>query len=290
VNDIIVRDWVPLRGVEQSRLSEARLQAHYAIQWLTRAARAYVPPQPDDSHTNLGWDGTFGGFITHPLKDGALLSLKITDLTLGLRDGETSEHAQYFSLDGRPDAQAGQWLSEQIGARELDTHAIEAPSPYEIPMHAVSQGAPYRLTGLTDAFAELAAWFNNAGLSLGSVHRQMIARKWAASPVRCWPHHFDLATLTTLPARNADATGYVGVGLSPGDEYYDEPYFYVSVYPEPDPQVLPTLPMLGHWHGRDFMAAVATAQRIVATKNQQAETDDFLKAAIDGVIKVLMRR
>jgi hypothetical protein len=45
-------------------------------------------------------------------------------------------------------------------------------------------------------------------------------------------HHFDLATLTTLPARNADATGYVGVGLSPGDEYYDEPYFYVSVYPE----------------------------------------------------------
>jgi hypothetical protein len=30
--------------------------------------------------------------------------------------------------------------------------------------------------------------------------------------------------------------------------------------PEPDPRVLPTLPMLGHWHERDFMAAVATAQ------------------------------
>jgi hypothetical protein len=286
VNDIIVRDWVPLRGVDQSRMSETRLQAHHAIQWLARAARAYVPPQPDDSHTNLGWDSTLGGFTTHPLRGGALLSLKITDLTLGVRDGEMSEHVQYFSLDGRPDGQARQWLSEQVGARGLDAHAIEAPSPYEIPMHAVSQGAPYRLTGLTDAFAELAAWFNNAGLSLGSVHRQMIGRKWAASPVRCWPHHFDLATLTTLPARNADATGYVGVGLSPGDEYYDEPYFYVSVYPEPDPQVLPTLPMLGHWHGRDFMAAVATAHRIVATKNQQAETDDFLQTAIDGVIKV----
>jgi hypothetical protein len=286
VNDIIVRDWVPLRGVDQSQLSEARLQAHHAIQWLARAARATVPPQPDDSHTNLGWDSTLGGFTTHPLKGGALLSLKITDLTLGLRDGEASELVQHFSLDGRPDAQARQWLSEQIGARGLDTHAIETRSPYEIPMHAVSQGAPYRLTGLTDAFAELAAWFNNAGLSLGAVHRQMIARKWAASPVRCWPHHFDLATLTTLPARNADATGYVGVGLSPGDEYYDEPYFYISVYPEPDPQVLPTLPMLGHWHGRDFMAAVATAHRIVATKNQQVETDDFLQAAIDGVIKV----
>jgi hypothetical protein len=114
----------------------------------------------------------------------------------------------------------------------------------------------------------------------------MIGRKFAASPVRCWPHHFDLATLTTLPARNADATGYVGAGLSPGDEYYDEPYFYVSVYPEPDPATLPKLPMLGHWHLRDFMAAVAPAHKIVAAKNQQAETDDFLRAAVDGAIKV----
>jgi len=220
------------------------------------------------------------------LKDGAWLSLKITDLTLALHVGEGSTHVQSFSLDGRPDAQAGQWLSEQLGARGLDAHALNAPSPYEMPAHAVSQGAAYGPAALTDALAELAAWFGNAGLSLGSIQRQMIGRKFAASPVRCWPHHFDLATLTKLPARNADATGYVGAGLSPGDEYYDEPYFYVSVYPEPDPATLPKLPMLGHWHLRDFMAAVATAHKIVAAKNQQAETDDFLRAAVDGAIKV----
>ena len=63
-------DWMPLRGIDQRRLSEARLQAHYAVQWLGRVARAYVPPQPDDEHTNLGWDGALGGFTTHPLKDG----------------------------------------------------------------------------------------------------------------------------------------------------------------------------------------------------------------------------
>jgi hypothetical protein len=276
--------WAPLRGIDQRRLSEARLQAHYAVQWLARAARAYVPPQPDDGHTNLGWDGALGGFTTHPLKDGAWLSLKITDLTLALHVGEGSTHVQSFSLDGRPDAQAGQWLSKQLGARGLDAHALNAPSPYEMPAHAVSQGAAYGPAG--DTLAELAAWFGNAGLSLGSIQRQMIGRKLAASPVRCWPHHFDLATLTTLPARNTDATGYVGAGLSPGDEYYDEPYFYISVYPEPDPAALPSLPTLGHWHLRDFMAAVATAHKIVAAKNQQAETDDFLRAAVDGAIKV----
>ena len=155
-----------------------------------------------------------------------------------------------------------------------------------MPAHSISQGAAYDPAGLTDALGELAAWFGNARLSLGSIQRQMIGRKFAASPLRCWPHHFDLATLITLPARNADATGYVGAGLSPGDEYYDEPYFYVSVYPEPDPATLPSLPLLGHWHLRDFMAAVVPAHKIVAAKNQQAEIDDFLRAAVDSAIKV----
>ena len=278
--------WVPLRWVDQRRLSEARLQAHHAIQWLARATRAYVPPQPDDAHTNVGWDAALGRFTTHPLQDGAWLSLRITDLTLALHVGEGSTQVQSFSLDDRSDAQARQWLGEQLSARGLDAHALDAPSPYEMPAHAVSQGAAYSPAGLTDALAELAGWFGNAGLSLGFIHSQMIGRKLAVSPVRCWPHHFDIATLTTLPARNADGTGYVGVGLSPGDEYYDEPYFYVSVYPEPDPTALSSLPTLGHWHLRDFMAAVATARKIVAAKNQQAETDNFLRAAVDSAIKL----
>jgi hypothetical protein len=62
---------------------------------------------------------------------------------------------------------------------------------------------------------------------------------------------------------------------------------FVSVYPEPNPQLLPTLPMLGHWHERDFIAAVATAPRILNAKNQKAETDDFLRAAIRAAITVL---
>ena len=280
-------DWMPLRGIDQGRLSEARLQAHYAVQWLGRAARAYVPPQPDDEHTNLGWDGALDGFTTHPLKDGAWLSLKITDLTLALHVGEGRTQVQSFSLDGRSDAQARQWLSEQLGARGLDAHALDAPSPYEMPAHAISQGAAYGPAGLSDALDELAAWFGNAALLIGSIQRQMIGRKLAASPARCWPHHFDLATLTTLPARSPDATRYVGAGLSPGDEYYDEPYVYVSVYPEPDPAALTRLPTLGHWHLRDFVAAVATAHKILAAKNPQAETDEFLRAAVDGAIKIL---
>src|ERR1700738_1527040 len=93
------------------------------------------------------------------------------------------------------------------------------------------------------------------------VQRQMMAHKFAVSSVRCWPHHFDLSTLTTLPVRAAETTGHVGVGLSPGDEYYNEPYFYISVYPDPDSAMLPGLPKFGHWHTHEFTAAVMPARR-----------------------------
>ena len=97
--------WRPLRGIDQRRLSMARLQAHYAAQWLARAARAYVPPQPDDGHTNLGWSNTFDGFATHLMQGGTCLSLKIADLTLVLHSDERT--IQSFSLDGRTDRCAG---------------------------------------------------------------------------------------------------------------------------------------------------------------------------------------
>jgi hypothetical protein len=280
-------DWIKLRGVDRLRVSEARLQAHHATQWLARAARAFIAPRADDGHTSLGWDPIVRGFTTYPLRDGSWLSLKIVDLTIALYSGEQDGRMRSFSLNRHTDSAARQWLGEQFNARGFDAQALDTPPPYEIPAHAVSLGKPYDSAGLTDALAELAAWFGNAAISLGAVQRQMIERGCAVSPVRCWPHHFDIATLTTLPAKIGSSTRYIGAGLSPGDEYYDVPYFYVSVYPKPDPQLLPTLPMLGHWHERDFMAAIATAPRILGAKNQMAETDDFLRAAIAAAIKVL---
>jgi hypothetical protein len=209
-------DWRPLRGIDQRRLSMARLQAHHAAQWLARAARAYVPPQPDDGHTNLGWSNTFDGFATHLMQGGTCLSLKIADLTLVLHSDERT--IQSFSLDGRTDAQARQWLGEQLGARGLDARALDASSPYEMPAHAVTQCGAYGVEDVADALVELAAWFANAEYSLVRVQRQMIGRKLTVSDVRCWPHHFDLATLISFPTRGTDVTGYVGAGLSPGDE------------------------------------------------------------------------
>jgi hypothetical protein len=280
-------EWRPLLGIDKGRLREARLQAHYAAQWLARAARAYIPPQPDDGHTSLIWDRAIDGFKTQRLKSGMWLSLQVSNLTLALRRGEGLTDTQTIFLSGRTDSEVRKWLGDHFSELNVDASDLDAPSPYEIPAHAIAKGAPYNAVSSADALGELAIWFANAESLLSRIKSKLIGRKFAVSAVCCWPHHFDLATLTTLRKSPTDATGYVGIGLSPGDGYYDEPYFYVSVYPKPDPKMLPTLPMFGHWHTHEFMAAVAPAHKIVAAKDQRLETEEFLDCAVDAALKIL---
>jgi hypothetical protein len=279
--------WRTLRGIDKARLTDARLQGHYAAQWLARAARAYIPPQPDGGHTSLIWDRAIDGLTTQPFKNGARLSLQLNNLTLALSNGNGPAGVQSLDLSGRPDPEVRKWLGEHLGQRGIDAGGLDTPSPYEIPAHAIAKGAPYNAVTSADALAELAAWFSNAEILLGQIQIQLAGRKLAVSPVCCWPHHFDLAVLTTLPKQIADHTGYVGAGFSPGDQYYNEPYFYVSIYPKPDPATLPTLPMFGHWHTHEFMAAVVPAHKIVAARNQRSETDEFLRCAVDLALKIL---
>jgi hypothetical protein len=274
--------WRVLHGVDQARLSDARRQAHFAVQWLARAARAYIPSVSDHSHTNLGWDDTLGGFRTHTFSDGAQLGLVMTNLKLAILNGQSGELLANFSLNGRTDADVRAWLGHSLSARGLNPDALDAPSPYDMPRHAIIDGATYTVDEFGEFLSVLSVWFSNADAMLGAIREQIRADQLNAPPIRCWPHHFDLDTLVSV---NSART--MGVGFEPGDEYYDEPYFYVSMHPRPDPATLPTLPSIGFWHSKDFLAAIAPAHRIVESRDQKADIETFLMAATRAAIKPL---
>jgi hypothetical protein len=82
------------------------------------------------------------------------------------------------------------------------------------------------------------------------------------SPVRCWPHHFDIATLVSIPGGAPGEVRTIGVGLSPGDGSYAEPYFYVTPWPAPDGPTLPELPAGAAWHRAGWFGAVLTGTAI----------------------------
>ncbi len=77
----------------------------------------------------------------------------------------------------------------------------------------------------------------------------------AASPVRLWPEHFDLAY-----EEGDEATGRrAGYGVSPGDEHHPAPYAYVTpwVAPAPDPVLWQATGFTGAEIGWADLAAAA---------------------------------
>jgi hypothetical protein len=265
--------------LDLAALREARLQAHCAAQWLARAARAFIPAEDDDSHTNLGWDESARALTTHGFF-GWSLALRLSPLTLIVRGGKDGQSA--LPLAGLDDAGVGAWLGAKFAAGGFEAVKLTAPLAYAPPEHAIAKGGRYS-DPKDAAFAALADWFALGGAAILRSVADFAALGYAAPAPRCWPHHFDFATQIAFPASGGD-TGYVGAGFSPGDTFYEEPYFYVTLYPKASLEGLPSLAPIGHWRGDGFTGAVAPASAISGIGDAKAAVASFLTTAIGAAI------
>ena len=266
-------------NLDLTALREARLQAHCAVQWLARAARAYIPAEDDDSHTNLGWDASARSLTTRDF-GGWRLALRLCPLTLVVHGDDGRKAA--LALVGHDETSIGAWLGAALSAGGFDPEKLAAPLAYAPPDHAVTRGGRYG--GASDsAFAAFADWFALGAAALLGADADFAAQGHAAPAPRCWPHHFDFASQITF-AGNGGVTAYVGAGFSPGDTFYEEPYFYVTLYPEASLEGLPSLAPIGHWRTDGFTGAVAPASAISEVDDANAAAAAFLTAAIGAAI------
>ena len=260
------------------------MQSHVAVQWLARAAIAYVAPQPDYSHTSLSWDLQFGGLCTQPIEpDGTRIALSLSPLAIEFR-GRIHDRLE---LHGKTESDVEAWLKQALGMCDLDAGVLDQHYPDELSGHAIQKGHHYDETQHEAAQSELSNWFANAALVLSTVETRYRQVSPGPSPVRCWPHHFDMATLIALDDGDPESARSIGVGLSPGDLSYAEPYYYVTPWPYPTETQLPSLGPLGRWHRDGFVAAIASANSIVATDQQHTAVDDFLERAIGACMDIL---
>ena len=271
--------WDHLSNIDPKALWEARLQAHHAVQWVARAASANIMPMPGDTQFNMGWDRDRGALLSHELRGRSeRLRVGLAVATMRLLVLRGTIVSDYFVLDGRTHADAGAWLDRILSAAGFAL-ASGATLPYAIPAHPVGDGAAYASGPQRDEFAVLANWYACADDVLSDVHSRL--PQGAASPLRCWPHEFDIATLWTLGDGDRQTKPSIDIGLSPGDRCFAQPYFYVLPWPQPEPEKLPPLPPPGDWHTSEFTGAVLTAEAIVTLPADRAiRTRQFLDAAV----------
>jgi len=274
--------WKNLNIADEDAFAAARLQSHAAVQWLARLARTFSPAQPDYSHTSLCWDRDACGLFTQNLSDTGLragLSIDTLTLTVGTEDR--------LKLHSMKDADVLQWLHNVLTQHKLSSESLDSYTPEELTNHPILQGASYNHTDNALAHAELNQWFANADLALQKAAQRYGHIQPGPSPVRCWPHHFDIATLIRLEEGNAEEVRSIGVGLSPGDETYTLPYFYSNPWPKPESVHLPELHALGNWHSQGFFGAVATSDQITSAPNQYDAVIKFLGSSIAANLELL---
>jgi hypothetical protein len=271
--------WNAIDPVQAAHLVEARQQVHHALQFVSAFGISFLPPAPDDSHTNLGWSAESGSLESRgvPAAGGELhLALRVIDLTLLLRSvGRTVAEVP---LHDTTIADTMAQLSSQLTALGWNGGQYTLRRHFEIPAHAVAEGAPFD-AGDRSALHTISTCLANAHEMLGA-----LARERSGSELRLWPHHADLATLFTVaPGRTT------GAGLALGDQYFPEPYFYVNAYPTPDrARLTDELAGGGSWHTHEWVGAVLPLTRLNERgEAQHAQVRAFLESALSATTRLL---
>jgi len=274
-------EWQRLPEIPSERLWPARLQLHWALQPVAAIGKLLLPHRPDFSEQSFLWSERDQALCQVTVSGGAAfragLRLSPPGLLL-LTDAEETPRA--LPLSGVTLDDAYRWVSSHAAGllgREL-------PGPLErpegLPDHPFVHGAPFDAAD-APAFRALGQLFGDAQVALST---------WAGErpeppPVRCWPHHFDLATLLALEvAANGEVTRSVGLGLVPGDESRQEAYFYVTPWPAPKKKTdLPPLPGGGAWNSEGWFGAVlplSALSRLNPDEQEQALGEFLRRAAI----------
>lgn len=245
--------------VPATDLASARRLSHAAVQWSSKAARANLPARDDDSHSNLGWHDDLAALLSRPLDSAQRYQLGFSFRSaslLWLIDGALQDS---LKLSNSGDDNTAHWCDQHLKSVGLAT-TDQASMPYEL------AAADY--SGLADeaagrALETLGAWFSQAHSALSKVIDAHGGDAITPPQLRCWPHHFDLATLFALEGGDPETARSIGIGLSPGDSSYAEPYLYCN--PWPAPEILPDAPGGLQWHTEGFTSLVCTASNIDAT-------------------------
>lgn len=268
-------DWKNITGLDLAVLKANRKALHQAVQLVGAFPRNMLPHDPTDGTASLVWNSTIKSLESLPfVNDEGAYKVGLSFTTLELYIDLEGDQRFTCSLVGMSVNEGLEWLKQKLSEFSNKADHLNLDLPYEIENYDYSEALVIDKQALQE-FAEL---YQNAQNVL-----QNIQKDWKDSyDIRCWPHHFDLATLIPLKTDSkGEILKSIGVGLSPGDEGVEEPYVYVNIWPEVDLKILEkhALP-IGQWNKEGWSGAVLTYSQILNSKDQKGDFQAFIDFAI----------
>lgn len=249
----MIKDWQLLTFPDLSDLSQAREQFHQAIQNVAAVGRSFLPPSEEDENANLEWDFSLqriaGRWVDADIKFRSSISLRKFEVYLV---NEKLETISSIAMQDIRQRDVMVWLEHELSQLGADFSKINLTYPYTIPEYPTAKKEAFHVNNMAAA-KELGKLYHNTASLLKSI----LAAEENVSEIKCWPHHFDIAArITLLDTGDPETSRSINMGMSPGDKYYDEPYFYCSPWPYPTKNLMDISGLNAHWHQNEWVGAV----------------------------------
>lgn len=219
--------WWELAGHDEADLASAWAQAHHAVRIPGIVGKAWASPRGDAQHAAMTWmsgQGLLDGiFASEPVAGERPMRgvIRLWNLELFLVE-ETGSPISHMELVGKSLDEGRQWMIDAV-QREAGPAPRPLQDPPEKPDHPINKGEPVgELSQL--AQAELIRLYANTG----AVLEQVAWTVPGASPVRMWPHSFEMSTQVRLGPKEESPPRFIIMGLAPPGKLAGSGYWYVA--------------------------------------------------------------
>ena len=108
-----------------------------------------------------------------------------------------------------------------------------------------------------------------------------------------WPHHFDNAFKWFSGRRIDDADEQMGIGVSNGDEMYELPYVYMTIYPELRKMNTLEIPEGAHLHDTGWQGLILPYEAVLEKRGPESQStliNNFLDESFAGIKRGFSKR
>ncbi|WP_027418560.1 hypothetical protein [Crocinitomix catalasitica] len=192
-------------------------ELHQAAQYLAAAGISFLDKQADDSHTNVGWNSNKNRMETHVFGAQNQLAINLNSGNIEwLKNGAVSSEA---SINSNSHNEIVHWIKEQAKENKI-SNSISYNFHYKLPYDDMINDYQFSLS--TEKLKKIAKELSKAQ----NAFEQFLENEKLDSPIRIWPHHFDLGIYAKLETENT----FMGAGIAIPDTLVDDFYFYASGY------------------------------------------------------------
>lgn len=268
--------WSPLQVEQPSRLNDTVIHLHHAAQFLAMFSNSYLPAKDDDSQNNFEWNEADNKIVGRPADPGAVsMTLSVASFELSVERNPTST----ILISGHSRNEVDSLIRDALTKTDLDPEEYNPVTQFKLPHHDLDEQGRFMHPNQT-LTSEWCRYLSNTKLLLSTIARQSTH----ATPIRIWPHHFDLAMLLVLSRDSQHkASATVGLGLAIADDLVSEPYWYVNLWSQNPVQFSQhkTLESDGDWRPHGYNGMTLPAGRITTESGQENEVALFFAEGIN---------